>query len=213
MGRLATLGASLALFLGAAIVSGDTTGRGEGGIVIADDVPIYSSSDGDKKMAMCVKGDVVAAMSSILARDFVFSEKNGRVQVKYFPNVEQVGIPWDGWIDPKQLSKFSYDCSCSVNEGCNPTRTRGLRGKLTMNSEWNTCFKEARDAHLATLKANNWGDPGTGQPKTVELGQTTEEVQKVLGAPQKILNAGAKVIYIYADLKVTFQDGKVVDFQ
>lgn len=213
MRRLATLGASLALFLGAATASGDTTGRGEGGIVIADDVPIYSSSDGSKKMATCVKGDVVAAMSSILARDFVFSEKNGRVQVKYFPNVEQVGIPWDGWIDPKQLSKFSYDCSCSVNEGCNPTRTRGLRGKLTMNSEWNTCFKEAFDTHLAALKANNWGDPGTEQPKTVELGQTTEEVQKVLGAPQKILNAGTKVIYIYADLKITFQDGKVVDFQ
>jgi len=82
-----------------------------------------------------------------------------------------------------------------------------------MNSQWNTCFSEARDAHLTTLKANNWGDPGTEQPKTVELGQTTEEVQKVLGAPQKILNAGTKVIYIYADLKVTFQDGKVVDFQ
>jgi hypothetical protein len=206
--------ASLALFLGVTTASGDTTGRGEGGIVIADDVPIYSSSDGNKMIATSVKGDVVAALSSILARDFVFSEKNGRVQVKFFPNVEQVGLPWDGWIDPKQLSRFSYDCSCSVNEGCNPTRTRGLRGKLTMNSEWNTCFKEAFNAHLAELKANNWGNPGTtGQPKTVELGQTREEVEKVLGAPQKILNAGTKVIYVYADLKITFQDGKVVDLQ
>ena len=121
MRRLATLGASIALLVGAATASGDTTGRGEGGIVIADDVPIYSSSDGNKKIATCVKGDVVAAIASLLAGEFVFSEKHGRVQVKFFPNMEQVGIPWDGWIDPKQLSKFSYDCSCSVNEGCNPT--------------------------------------------------------------------------------------------
>lgn len=198
-------------------VAADTLGRGEGGIVIADNVPIYKSSDGDKQLAICVRGDVVAAMASVLARDYVFSEKNGRVQVKFFPNAEQVGLPWDGWIDPRQLSKFSYDCSCSADEGCNPTRTRGLRGKLTMNSEWNTCFQEARDAHLTKLKASNWGQAGAASSEaettTVELGQTIEEVEKILGAPQKILKAGAKVIYIYPDFKVIFENGTVADLQ
>jgi hypothetical protein len=207
----------LAVAFAVAPAIADTKGRGEGGIVIADDVPIYSSSDGDRKVATCVKGDVVGALSSVLARDFVFSEKNGRVQVKFFANAEQVGLPRDGWIDPKQLSKFSYDCSCSVDEGCNPTRTRGLRGKFTMSSEWNTCFQEARDARLAALKASNWGQAATAstgvQTKTVELGQTIEQVEQILGKPQKILKAGAKVIYVYPDLKVTFENGKVADFQ
>jgi hypothetical protein len=86
-----------------------------------------------------------------------------------------------------------------------------------MDSEWNTCFKEARDAHLATLKDNNWGQAKAastkGQTKTVELGQTIEQVDEILGAPQKILKAGAKVIYVYQDLKVTFENGKVSDLQ
>jgi hypothetical protein len=209
------------LVLAAMLVAGapavaDTQGRGEGGIVIADNVPIYKSSDGDRVMGTCVRGDIVAAMSSILARDFVFSEKNGRVQVTFFPNAEQTGLPWTGWIDPKQLSKFSYDCSCSADKGCMPTRTRGLRGKITMDSEWNTCFQEARDTHLAALKANNWGQSAaasTEAPKTVEVGQTIEQVDQILGAPQKILKAGTKVIYIYQDLKVTFENGKVADLQ
>jgi hypothetical protein len=86
-----------------------------------------------------------------------------------------------------------------------------------MDSEWNTCFQEARDAHLALLKANNWGQPAAAsteaQTKTVELGQTIEQVDQILGAPQKILKAGTKVIYVYPDLKVTFENGKVADLQ
>jgi len=195
----------------------ETQGRGEGGIVISDNVPIYFSSDGDRQRATAARGDVVGAESSALAGDFYFVEKNGRVKVTFFGNPEQVGIPSYGWIDPKQLSKFSYDCSCSADKGCAPTRTRGLRGKFTMSSEWNTCFQEARDAHLATLRASNWGQSsGTSnsvQTKTVELNQTTEQVTQILGPPQKILKAGAKVIYVYPDLKITFINGKVTDLQ
>jgi hypothetical protein len=194
---------------------GETQGRGEGGIVISDNVPIYSSSDGDRQVATALRGDVVGAQSSILARDYYFSEKDGRVQVMFFGNVEQVGLPHHGWIDPKQLSKFSYDCSCSEDKGCLPTRTRGLRGKFTMSSEWNTCFQEARNAQLASLQASNWGQSTAvpGQAKTIELSQTIEQVEQILGTPQKILKAGPKVIYIYPDLKITFTDGKVTDLQ
>lgn len=218
MNRWSIAGRVLVVVLAvSATAASDTLGKGEGGIVISDDVSIYKSSDGDRVIAKCVRGDIVAALSSVLARDFVFSEKDGRVQVKFFPNAEQVGLPWSGWIDPKQLSKFSYDCSCSTDQGCNPTRTRGLRGKITMDSEWNTCFKEARDAHLAALKASNWGESTAAstevQTKTVELGQTIEQVDEILGAPQKILKAGTKVIYIYQDIKVTFENGKVADLQ
>jgi hypothetical protein len=51
------------------------------------------------------------------------------------------------------------------------------------------------------------------QPKTVELGQTTAQVEAAFGKPEKILKLGAKVIYVYKDVKVTFTDGKVSDVQ
>jgi hypothetical protein len=49
--------------------------------------------------------------------------------------------------------------------------------------------------------------------KTVQLGQTTDEVMKILGAPDKIIDLGSKVIYVYPDLKITFRDGKVADVE
>jgi hypothetical protein len=35
----------------------------------------------------------------------------------------------------------------------------------------------------------------------------------MLGQPEKIVNLGAKQIFVYKDLKVTFINGKVVDVQ
>jgi hypothetical protein len=40
-----------------------------------------------------------------------------------------------------------------------------------------------------------------------------DQVQAALGAPGKIINLGAKQIYVYKDLKVTFVNGKVTDAQ
>jgi hypothetical protein len=55
--------------------------------------------------------------------------------------------------------------------------------------------------------------PPQAQPQTIQLGQTAEEVQAILGQPDKIANIGPKVIYVYRDLKVTFVNGKVTDVQ
>jgi hypothetical protein len=68
--------------------------------------------------------------------------------------------------------------------------------------------KEAIDAVLVTedvAKAAN--------TKTIELGQTTEQVETILGKPEKIIKLGAKVVYVYKDMKVIFTDGKVSDVQ
>ena len=50
-------------------------------------------------------------------------------------------------------------------------------------------------------------------PASIELRQTTDQVQAALGAPTRIANLGSKVIYYYNGMKVTFKDGKVVDVQ
>ncbi len=49
--------------------------------------------------------------------------------------------------------------------------------------------------------------------KTISLGQTPAEVEAILGKPEKIVNLGPKVTYVYKDMKVIFQDGKVSDVQ
>ncbi|HXX17936.1 MAG TPA: hypothetical protein VEJ46_00900 [Candidatus Acidoferrum sp.] len=51
------------------------------------------------------------------------------------------------------------------------------------------------------------------QPQTIQIGQTLDQVQAVLGQPDKIVNLGSKQIYVYKDIKVTFVNGKVTDAQ
>jgi len=51
------------------------------------------------------------------------------------------------------------------------------------------------------------------EPQEIKLGMTTSEVEHALGKPEKTFSSGAKQIYFYKDMKVTFQDGKVADVQ
>lgn len=50
-------------------------------------------------------------------------------------------------------------------------------------------------------------------PATIALGQTTDEVLAILGNPDTIVRLGMKEIYVYKTLKVTFENGRVVDVQ
>ena len=45
------------------------------------------------------------------------------------------------------------------------------------------------------------------------LGQTIEEVVSILSQPEKVVDLGAKKIYVYKDMKITFTDGRVSDVQ
>jgi hypothetical protein len=51
------------------------------------------------------------------------------------------------------------------------------------------------------------------QSKTVKLGMSPDEVKQSLGNPDKIVDLGAKQVFIYKDLKVILVDGKVSDVQ
>jgi hypothetical protein len=52
-----------------------------------------------------------------------------------------------------------------------------------------------------------------GPPKTIALGQTFDEVTSILGPPKSIVDLGPKKIYVYPDMKITFNGGKVSDVQ
>lgn len=64
---------------------------------------------------------------------------------------------------------------------------------------------------------DNWAQSAAAsteaQTKKVWIGQTIEQVDQTVGAPQKILKAGARVTYVYQDVKVIFEDGKVAGFE
>jgi hypothetical protein len=51
------------------------------------------------------------------------------------------------------------------------------------------------------------------EPQVIQLGQTSDQVRAALGQPDKVVNLGAKQIYVYKDLKVTFVSEKVSDVQ
>jgi hypothetical protein len=56
-----------------------------------------------------------------------------------------------------------------------------------------------------------FGSPETKPPahEKVSFGQTIEQVTTLLGQPSRIVDVGAKKVYIYSDFKITFVDGKV----
>lgn len=51
------------------------------------------------------------------------------------------------------------------------------------------------------------------EPTSIQMGMTVDQVEAALGAPDKKVSIGAKLIYVYKDLKVTFTNGKVTDAQ
>jgi hypothetical protein len=55
--------------------------------------------------------------------------------------------------------------------------------------------------------------PPPQQTQTISKGMTEDQVTAAFGQPDKIVNLGAKKLYIYKDMKVTFVGGKVSDVQ
>ena len=55
--------------------------------------------------------------------------------------------------------------------------------------------------------------PPVAEVQTVSLGDTPDRVVAALGQPKNIVKLGPKQIYIYPNLKVTFENGRVTDVQ
>jgi hypothetical protein len=51
------------------------------------------------------------------------------------------------------------------------------------------------------------------EPVSIQVGMTVDQVEAALGPPDKKVSIGAKLIYVYKDLKVTFTNDKVTDAQ
>ncbi len=69
---------------------------------------------------------------------------------------------------------------------------------------------EKEDASAAVAGGAAGAGP-SGPPPTIALGQSTDQVTAAIGQPTRIVDLGAKKIYTYPDMKITFQNGKVSD--
>ena len=76
----------------------------------------------------------------------------------------------------------------------------------------NTDQQQPTDQQQAAQPAEP-SQPPQAEPQTIQLGMTADQVQAALGKPEKIFNVGAKQIYTYKDVKITFLNGKVSDVQ
>jgi hypothetical protein len=70
-----------------------------------------------------------------------------------------------------------------------------------------------REDASAAVAAGGAGAGPAGPPPTIALGQTIDQVTAAIGQPAKIVDLGAKKLYSYPDMKITFMNGKVSDVQ
>jgi len=76
--------------------------------------------------------------------------------------------------------------------------------------------QEQQEADQAEKEAGETPAPlaaPAAPPTEISVGMTIDQVTAALGQPKQIINLGATKKYIYADMKITFKDGKVSDVQ
>jgi len=162
-----------------ATVSAGAQGRAEGAIVIRDGAPVYIKSEGSAIQDTRVRGDFVAGATTlgITIQSYQFEEENGRVHVDYFRDKDQKGMARLGWMDPADLSRFTYECGCgSRHKPCSPFSEQGFLMR------WNTCYLEAKDRKASELgkpAAESAGPPAKpedNKPKSNEKPLTNADV-------------------------------------
>jgi hypothetical protein len=181
--------------------------KGEGAIVVPESTTVYMDSIGDEESYTLHAGEPVSPRSGtgrlLLSPIYRFEPVNGRVRINFFPREPELKEKFAmGWVDFEDLSVFYFECCDPKGKACGPVDLKGLTKMV-----WTSCFREARDTHLAELNATN------APPKTVEVGFTEAEVGDALGEPTKVLKLPTKIIWVYSDIKVTFEDGKVSNLE
>ncbi|MFZ5788222.1 MAG: hypothetical protein ACOY3Y_17425 [Acidobacteriota bacterium] len=119
-------------------------GKGQGAIVVRDGAPVYEDESSTEVIRSLKRGDAVAGMHRMaIVIQYEFVEENGRVRVIY-PR-KGSSKPESGWMDPEDLSTFTYSCGCE--DDCIPWAAS------FGPTRYNPCFQEARDEKLEKLRA------------------------------------------------------------
>lgn len=159
--------ATALVIMAAAASTASAEGRAQGGIVIRDNAPIYSSDEGDTLemgVGRVSRGFPVAGVTVIMGktRTYMAETENGRIHILYLGDGKnRNALRHRAWMDPADVAFFTYECGCGARkEPCAPVMTAGWTSE-----RWNPCFQEAYDRKLAELKAS-W-DSGHAAPVPV----------------------------------------------
>ncbi len=127
-------------------VESSRLGKGQGAIVVRDGAPGYESASSSKVQHTFTRGDAVVGIHKVAMMVYTYElwEEKGRVQVGYLEGGKLRTV----WMDPDDLSSFTYDCGCA--DECSPLSPSFTR------TQWNPCFQEGRDTKLDKLRAL-WG--------------------------------------------------------
>jgi len=80
-------------------------------------------------------------------------------------------------------------------------------------TELSQAAQEGDQGEQDVVSQSAGADANAAGPVTISLGQSMADVESMNGKPDKIIDLGAKKIYVYKDLKITFTDGRVSDVQ
>ena len=143
---------------------------GEAAIVLRDDAPIFEESDEPDIADSATKGEIVAYFTGSLGSPtFMMTERDGRVKVLYLRGDNPQWKRFEaGWMNPGDLSSFTYDCECSRVEGCTPLTDNPNRFRAAFS--WTVCLKQSGTAHaaqvLAAQSAPSPAESPDGKPAT-----------------------------------------------
>jgi len=92
-------------------------------------------------------------------------------------------------------------------------KTKAIAQETALSFNFDNAASATPESVIAMISPWLVTEAEAASAKTVSLGQTIAEVEKVLGQPTKSAKLETKVIYYYKDMKVVFVDGKVTDVQ
>ena len=93
------------------------------------------------------------------------------------------------------------------------TRQTRYAGSITVDFPRGYLPTASADSVMAKLGEIVKTEAAASAPVSIGLGMTPAQVEAAMGRPTSVINLGPKVIYVYAAMKVIFQDGKVADVQ
>jgi hypothetical protein len=95
----------------------------------------------------------------------------------------------------------------------NASYTNDLQPDPSAQSDLALAVKEANSSEQAIINERGPAPAGMGSGGTIALGMSPADVEQILGPPRNTVDLGAKRIYVYKDLKITFLRDRVSDVQ
>jgi hypothetical protein len=172
-----------------------------------------------------ISGDLAsdATFLKVYVRDGQISQRGGFIASMQNKQTSRIFKPgervyvWKINVGDEQLQY--YLISADTFDAAVKGSTRQTRYKTLLQFEFpkdqlNTATPEtlAQTIH-AVIMPEGALKAATSAPRTVELGQTPEQVEAAIGKPETVINLGTKITWVYKNITVVFVDGKVADVQ